>query len=90
MLTTPKIPDSAGGIISPKFLAYSSSRMTSSSGAGETNGLSRMNGCDDMLTTPVLTTPNTADLWSGSKRGSADFSPENLSAGTDVDLVSFS
>jgi hypothetical protein len=96
MLTTPKIPDSAGTLMSPKFLSYSStsysssstSRLASTYGGGETtNGSLRINGCDDMLMTPVLTTPNTADLWSN-KRSSevVDFSPENLSSTADLEL----
>jgi hypothetical protein len=46
-----------------------------------------------MLTTPVLTTPNTADLWSshGGKRDPdmSDFSPEHMAAAAgDLDLSS--
>ena len=62
--------------------------MMSSSGAGDMNGSNRTNGCDDMLTTPVLTTPNTADLWNNKRDDNMiDFSPENLSSASILDRI---
>ena len=96
MLSTPKIPDSAGTLMSPRFMSYSSSsysssRVHTSAGNGDRNGngsTAANNGCDDMLMTPVLTTPNTADVWSSRRACEAvDFSPENLSASSDLDLA---
>lgn len=101
MLTTPKfLSDSGGGLLSPrgfpaKFQSPPAMLESSKNVGGGTNSSSRVsqvNGIlkqDDMLTTPVLTTPKTSDLWPQSAKdalGMDRFPPDNLSSPDPVEL----
>lgn len=93
MLTTPKcLPDSASGLmLSPRgFPAVSSTSASTSAKSRTTPMVNGNSSKEDLLTTPVLTTPKTSDLWSSSARDSlalpSSFSPEDLSPTAPLEL----